>query len=88
MVNAAEARARQAANETQKKYDSYKNSAAENLGKARETAEDAYKDGRMHAEKKSEQAKEGWFSWLRWGQSKTDEAKKELSEKVEQVKSR
>ncbi len=77
MVNAAEARARQAANETQKKYDSYKNSAAENLGKARESVE-----------KKSEAAKAGWFSWARWGQSKADEAKEEAAKKVEEVKSR
>ena len=38
--------------------------------------------GIHEAEKKGEEAKAGWFSWLGWGKSKGEEVKKEGAEKV------
>ena len=47
-----------------------------------EIREAQIQEARAGAEKKGEQAKEGWFSWLGWGKSKAEDAKKDAAEKV------
>ncbi|KAK7472982.1 hypothetical protein VKT23_001086 [Stygiomarasmius scandens] len=74
-IQDAEARTKQAAENAQAKLNDYKNDA-------RDSVENLYNDARASTVKKEEQAKEGWFSWLGWGKSKTEDAKKSSAEKV------
>ncbi|KAG6857764.1 hypothetical protein H0H87_004180 [Tephrocybe sp. NHM501043] len=92
-VHELEDRARQVATDTQDKFDSYKKSAQRSVSDARNSTEDLYKEARSTAERqvgevrsgverKAEEARSGWFSWLGWGKSKTDEAKQDVAGKV------
>jgi len=74
-IQDAEARTKQAAENAQAKLNGYKNDASDSV-------ENLYNDARASTVKKEEQAKEGWFSWLGWGKSKTEDAKKSSAEKV------
>jgi len=70
------------------KYDSVKGSAKENLTRARDSTENLYNEARSlteqkaasareDAQKKIDQAKNGWFSWFNWGKSKADDIESE-----------
>ncbi|KAJ3727094.1 hypothetical protein C8R42DRAFT_639475 [Lentinula raphanica] len=92
-INDAEARAKQAANDAQAKFDEYKTSASKSLSNAKSSTENLYNEARASVdqkygeaksgvEEKKEQAKAGWFSWLGWGKSTAEDAKKAGAEKV------
>ena len=42
-------------------------------------------EGKATAHKLANEAKAGWFSWLRWGNAQADETKRKGSEKVAEV---
>ncbi|KAJ3787280.1 hypothetical protein GGU10DRAFT_349166 [Lentinula aff. detonsa] len=92
-IGDAEARAKQAANDAQAKFDEYKSSASRSLSNARDSTENLYNEARVSVDKKygeaksgveekKEQAQAGWFSWLGWGKSTAEDAKKSGAEKV------
>ena len=57
--------------------------STENLyNDTRLAAEGKVDQGRSAVEKKAEQAKSGWLSWLGWGKSTAEEMKKDVSGKV------
>ncbi|KAG1847359.1 hypothetical protein DFJ58DRAFT_798160 [Suillus subalutaceus] len=78
-------RARQTAHEAQEKLNQYKNATEQTLADARRTSEQKFEETK-HGPKDAGQT---WFSW---GQSKTDEAKREgvqkVAESAEDVKKR
>lgn len=82
LVDDAEARARKASADAHAKYDAYKSSAEKSLFEARSSTEHLYDEARAKAEAKTEEVKDGWFSWLGWGKSKVDQGKKEGAQKV------
>lgn len=55
-------------------------------GEARSGADRQATELREDAERKAEQAKQGWFSWLGWGKSKAQDAKDTVESKAEQEK--
>lgn len=70
------------------KYDSVKGSAKENLTRARDSTENLYNEARSVSEQKAanarddaqrkvDQAKNGWSSWFNWGKSKADDIESE-----------
>ncbi|THV06699.1 hypothetical protein K435DRAFT_773049 [Dendrothele bispora CBS 962.96] len=77
-IHDAEARAKSAADSAQAKFDGYRKDA-------RDSTENLYTEARASAEKKEEQAKAGWFSWLGWGKSKAEETKQAGAEKVSEA---
>ncbi|KAG5350494.1 hypothetical protein C0989_010801 [Termitomyces sp. Mn162] len=92
-IHEVEEKARQAATDTQEKLDSYRKTSGKAMTDARVLTENLYKDTRSAAEgqvdqaqstidKKAKEAKSGWFSWLGWGKSTTEEVKKDVAGKV------
>lgn len=88
MVRTTEARGRGIAADLEAKYDSAKGSAKENLTRARDSSENLYNEARSLAEekganvhqgaqKKMDEAKNGWFSWFNWGKSKANDIESE-----------
>jgi hypothetical protein len=72
----------------EEKYDSVKESAKDNLARAQDSTENLYNEAksltgkkaanvRDEAQKKTGQAKNGWFSWFNWGKSKADDIESE-----------
>ena len=83
-----ETRGRGLAADLEAKYDSVKGSAKDSLTRARDSTENLYNearslseqkaaDARDDAQKKMDQAKNGWFSWFNWGKSKADDIESE-----------
>ncbi|KAJ4483687.1 hypothetical protein J3R30DRAFT_1818208 [Lentinula aciculospora] len=92
----AEARAKQTANDAKAKFDDYKSNASRSLSNAKDSTENLYNEARASVdnkygeakgsvEEKKESAKAGWFSWLGWGKSTAEDAKKSSAEKVADV---
>ncbi|KAF9268761.1 hypothetical protein L218DRAFT_954204 [Marasmius fiardii PR-910] len=86
----------QTASSAQAKYDDYKKGAQGRLNDAKDSTENLYNEAKARtqtqvdglkgdAQKKEEQAKAGWFSWLGWGRSKAEDGKREIACKVSDV---
>jgi len=75
-------RARQAAQEAQEKFDQYKHAAEQSLADARRTSEQKYEDTKDAVAQRADEARVTGNSWFGWGQSKTDEAKREGAQKA------
>lgn len=84
MVRSTEARGRGIAADIEAKYDS----AKEKLTRARDSTENLYNEARslgeekganarQGAQKKMDEAKNGWFSWFNWGKSKANDIESE-----------
>lgn len=74
--------ARQAAHEAQTKLNQYKNAAEQSLADARRTSEQKFEETKDAVIQRADEAKDAGQSWFSWGQSKTDEAKREGTQKV------
>jgi len=88
-----EKRGKEAKDGVDAKYEAYKDSAKHSVSNARQSTEDLYNDARgavdrkagearAGAEKRADQAKQGWLSWLGWGKSQVEEGKKEGAAKT------
>ena len=73
--------------------DTYKASAQRTLAEARDSTANLYEEARSmadrkatealsDAEKKGEEVKAGWSSWLGWGKSKTEKGKRDAAGNV------
>ena len=88
-------RAHEAAADVQANVDQYKKSAGDTLSGVRETTENLYKDARSstdrkvselasEVERKGEEAKEGWFGWMRAGKKKVADKAAESADEVKE----
>lgn len=74
--------ARQTAHEAQAKLNQYKNAAEKSLADAKRTSEQKYEETKDAVAQRADEAKDAGQGWFGWGQSKTDEAKREGAQKV------
>lgn len=74
--------ARQTAHEAQAKLNQYKNAAEQSLADVRKTSEQKIEETKDAVTHRAEEAKDAGQGWFGWGQSKTDEAKREGAQKV------
>ncbi|KAG2358906.1 hypothetical protein BDR07DRAFT_1293563 [Suillus spraguei] len=74
--------ARQTAHEAQAKLNQYKDAAERSLADARKTSEQRFEETKDAVTQRVDEAKDAGQGWFNWGQSKTDDAKREGAQKV------
>jgi len=75
------------------KYESAKGATRGTLNRAGDSTENLYREAEQKAHaaledagRKAHEAKQGWFSWLGWGQGKIDATKETAASEADQVK--